>query len=296
MDKEKEKISDDLLNRIRNELTAIMEENKSNDPKRRISYEDLMRPTPLPTLHTNKNEKKKKSSNKGQIYHNPQSHRSSVGGKTITMKPSVERLTAGQAQASEESLSSSSSSPIMGTSSASSLRNRLASLEDSLSAEFLESKSTKSIDEDMQKMQLELGQSYQLFQGIGEKFESINFGSLKSRIRDLRMNNMANDLGKVTTSELQKMFESSFLQNRLDKLTKNVGEDFRQHPGEFGDIPELSNFFQACTQLEHGLDKLKQQRQRTNELEQRLCWATEIAYDRMEEIRNSVGDKPETNF
>ncbi|XP_023163718.1 uncharacterized protein LOC111594590 [Drosophila hydei] len=292
MDKEKDKQSDDLLNRIRNELTAIMNENNSNDPKRRISFEDIMNPTPLPIKLQDKSEKKKKTSNKSQIYHNPQSHRLSIGGKTITMKPSSERMTAGQEQASE----ASSSSSAMGTSSATSLRAMLPKLDHSVTADFLQSNSAKSIDEDMQKMQLELAQSYQLFQGIGEKFDSINFGSLKSRIHNLRINNMTNEMGKVTTSELQKMFESSFLQNRLDKLTKNVSEDFRQHPGEFGDIPELSNFFQACTQLEHGLDTLKQQRQRTNELEQRLCWATEIAYDRMEEIRNSVGDNPETNF
>ncbi|XP_064552802.1 uncharacterized protein LOC135438410 [Drosophila montana] len=289
MDKGKQ--SDELLLRIRNELTAILEENNSNDPKRRISYEDLMKPTPIPCLEPSKN-KKKKTSSKSQIYHNPQSHRQSIGGKSITMNPSNARLSAGQKPSSEE-LSSSSS---IGTSSATSFRDMLPSLDHSLTAEFLESQSAKSIDEDMQKMQLELGKSYELFQGIGEKFEAINFGGLKSRIRNLNLNNMPSDLGKITTNELQKMFESRFVQNRLDKLTANVADDFRRHPGEFGDIPELSKFFQACAQLEHGLDTLKQQRKRTNELEKRMCWATEIAYDRMEEIRNSVGDKPETNF
>jgi len=73
-------------------------------------------------------------------------------------------------------------------------------------------------------------------------------------------------------------------------------QGFRRHPGEFGDIPELSTFFRACTQLERGLDALHQQRRRNSELEKRLCWATEIAYDSMDEIRNAVGSDPEKNF
>jgi len=44
------------------------------------------------------------------------------------------------------------------------------------------------------------------------------------------------------------------------------------------------------------LDALRQQRRRNSELEKRLCWATEIAYDRMDEIRNAVGSDPEKNF
>jgi len=160
----------------------------------------------------------------------------------------------------------------------------------------MESHAAKSLDDDVQKMQLELKQSYELFQGIGEKFESVNFTGLKNRIRDLNLNDSNNQMGKATTQELQKMFDQRFLQNRLDKLTTDATQGFRRHPGEFGDIPELSTFFRACTQLERGLDALRQQRRRNSELEKRLCWATEIAYDSMDEIRNAVGSDPEKNF
>lgn len=163
-------------------------------------------------------------------------------------------------------------------------------------SDFMESQAAKSIDDDLQKMQLELKKSYELFQGIGEKFESVNFTGLKNRIRDLHLNDTNNEMGKMTTMELQKMFDTRFSQNRLDKLTTDATEGFRRHPGEFGDIPELSTFFQACTQLERGLDTLRQQRQRNSELEKRMCWATEIAYDRMDEIRSAVGTDPEKNF
>ncbi|EDV93252.1 uncharacterized protein LOC6563805 [Drosophila grimshawi] len=277
MDKKKQ--NDDLFNRIRNELTAIMEENNSNDPKRKISYEDIMKSTPLPSLAPSKSQK-----NKSSIYHNPQSHRQSAGGKPITMKPTF---------GEKESSSSSSTRVTSCRTSATSLRNLTSDLDQIPSADFLDSQSAHSMDEEMKKMQLELAKSYELFQSIGEKFEAINFGALKTRIRDLHLNN---EMGKASTIELQKTLDASFVQNRMETLATSVSEDFRRHPGEFGDIPELSTFFQTCAQLEHGLDTLKRQRTRSTDLEKRLCWATEIAYNRMEEIRNSVGNKPETNF
>ncbi|XP_034485254.1 uncharacterized protein LOC117790085 [Drosophila innubila] len=287
MDKEQQ--SDQLLSRIRNELTAILAENASNDPERKISYEMIMKPTPLPSLETKNRSKQTKTAKHSGPFHRPQSFRQAVGGKSITMKPSHQRFDIGQKQ-SNEGMSSSSVA-----SAASLLSSRLSSLERSLAMDFMESQSAKTMDEDLQKMQMELGQSYKLFQDIGQKLESINFSCLKTRIRDLHLNNN-NDLDKITTMQLKKSFESSYLQNHLGKITKDVSENFRRHPGEFGDIPELSSFFKACAQLEHGLDALKQQRKSSSELEKRLCWATEIAYNRMHEIRNSVGDKPKTNF
>ncbi|XP_062125530.1 uncharacterized protein LOC133838436 [Drosophila sulfurigaster albostrigata] len=290
----KEKQSDELLSRIRSELTAILAENASNDPERKISYDMIMKPSPLSSLeqqNRTKQTKKNKSKHSG-VFQRPQTYRQSMGGKSITMKPSTERLTDGQQPKSSSNDQVSTSSV---HSAASVLSSRLSNLDRSLAVDFMESQSAKTMDEDIKRMQLELGESYKLFQSIGEKLENINFSSLKSRIRDLHLSNN-NDLNKITTSQLKKSFEENYLQNRLDKITTDVSDDFRRHPGEFGDIPELSSFFQACAQLEHGLDSLKQQRKRSSELEQRLCWANEIAFNRMQEIRYAVGDKPKTNF
>lgn len=248
-----------------------------------------MKPTPLPSLEPKNRSKQTKTAKHYGSFHRPQSFRQAVGGKSITMKPSHERFDGAQNQSNEEMSSTSV------TSAASLLSSRISSLERSLAMDFMESQSAKTMDEDLQKMQMELGNSYKLFQSIGEKLESINFSCLKTRIRDLHLSNN-NDLDKITTMQLKKSFESSYLQDHLEKITTDVSGDFRRHPGEFGDIPELSIFFKACAQLEHGLDSLKQQRKCSSDLEKRLCWATEIAYSRMQEIRNSVGDDPKTNF
>ncbi|BFF90691.1 uncharacterized protein DMAD_09172 [Drosophila madeirensis] len=287
MDIAKDKQGDELLKRIHNELTAILAE-ETKDPERKLSYETLLRPNPLPIFGAGKqaNGKPKKS----VTFPKQSAHKRVEGTKAV--EP---RLAGGDGQKKESEPSTSSSAA-----------SEKAELEGgqwdvpptdrTLRTEFMDSSAVKSIDGDLQKMQVELKQSYELFQGIGEKLESINFSCLKSRIRDLHLNSSTSEVGKVATDELQKTFEAHYVRNNLDKLTANVSQGFRRHPGEFGDIPELSTFFQACTQLEHGLDALKQQRRRSNELEKRLCWATEIAYDRMDEIRNAVGNKPESNF
>ncbi|XP_022211461.1 uncharacterized protein LOC111066849 [Drosophila obscura] len=287
MDIAKDKQSDELLKRIHNELTAILAE-EAKDPERKLSYETLLKPNPLPIFGPGRqaNGKPKKS-----VTFPPQpAHK-----RDDSTKAAEARLAGGDAQRKKSDPATSSSSA--------SLKAALDGgkwdvppTDRTLRTEFMDSSAVKSIDGDLQKMQVELKQSYELFQGIGEKFESINFSGLKSRIRDLHLNSSTNEVGKVATDELHKMFEAHYVKNNLDKLTTDVSEGFRRHPGEFGDIPELSTFFQACTQLEHGLDALKQQRRRSNELEKRLCWATEIAYDRMDEIRNAVGNKPESNF
>ncbi|XP_039495531.1 uncharacterized protein LOC120454368 [Drosophila santomea] len=286
METDKEKQSDELMNRIRNELTAIISQEAENDSD---SQELLLSPNPLPIfgpIRKTRTAKSRSSKKKDGKSSSAGSKKSSSAGSTS----SEARLTGGEAQ-------DKASDPASTTSSFS-LRSGYDGppMEAGARAEFMESHAAKSIDDDVRKMQLELKQSYELFQGIGEKLESVSFTGLKDRIRDLHLNDSNNELGKATTQELQKMFDQRFLQNRLDKLTTDATQGFRRHPGEFGDIPELSTFFQACTQLERGLDALRQQRRRNSELEKRLCWATEIAYDRMDEIRNSVGSDPEKNF
>ncbi|KAH8330615.1 hypothetical protein KR067_005696 [Drosophila pandora] len=325
MENDKDKKTDELLNRIRTELTAILEGEASGNPDRKVSNELLMSPNPLPIFGPIKTKKPKKSPSKTTIgtpspsisakrsttgsYKRSSAgsekrssagseKRSSAGsGKRVSMKceevTSADRLAGGDYQKKDTDSPSTSSTSF-----------NLASMsqydtlpkDPKFRSDFMESQAAKSIDDDLQKMQLELKKSYELFQGIGEKFESVNFTGLKNRIRDLHLNDTNNEMGKMTTMELQKMFDTRFSQNRLDKLTKDATEGFRRHPGEFGDIPELSTFFQACTQLERGLDTLRQQRQRNSELEKRMCWATEIAYDRMDEIRSAVGTDPEKNF
>lgn len=317
MDNDKDKKTDELLNRIRTELTAILEGEASGNPDRKISNEMLMSPNPLPIFGPIKTKKPKKSPSKMTIEAPSPSisakrsttgsykrssagseKRSSAGsGKRVSMKceevTSADRLAGGDYQKKDTDSPSTSSTSF---NLASMSQYETLPKDPKFRSDFMESQAAKSIDDDLQKMQLELKKSYELFQGIGEKFESVNFTGLKNRIRDLHLNDTNNEMGKMTTMELQKMFDTRFSQNRLDKLTTDATEGFRRHPGEFGDIPELSTFFQACTQLERGLDTLRQQRQRNSELEKRMCWATEIAYDRMDEIRSAVGTDPEKNF
>ncbi|XP_017084435.2 uncharacterized protein LOC108116868 [Drosophila eugracilis] len=293
MENDKDKHSDELMNRIRNELTAIISQGATDDSERQISNELLLSPNPLPIFGTIKKSrfaKSGKSKSKGK-----QSSAASGKSSPAISGSSVDRLAGGDAQKKNTDPTTTSSSFSLEQPRPSSQYEGLPK-DPTSRAEFMDSQAAKSLDDDVQKMQLELKQSYELFQGIGEKFESVNFSGLKNRIRDLHLSDSNNEMGKATTQELHKMFDQRYLQNRLDKLTTDATQGFRRHPGEFGDIPELSTFFQACTQLEHGLDALRQQRRRNSELEKRLCWATEIAYDRMEEIRSSVGSDPEKNF
>lgn len=274
----------------------------SNDPSRRISAEKLMDPTPLPlldpsrnlfpdkVLHPGKETRTKKSSKKSKS--RPQTYRSSISGQPITMKPSAERFFDPHLEAT----SSSHKLSLPSRSGTSIVSERLFQLERKLDLESIESQNNKIMDDDLQQMQMELSKSYELFQNISTKFESINFGTLHKRIENLHLSESNNDLSKAATDQLKQMFDTSFLKNRLGKLTTDVRDGFRRHPGEFADIPELSNFFQACSQLEHGLETLKKQRKRSNELEDRVSLATEMAYNRMEEIRNSLGTDPKKNF
>ncbi|XP_017039942.1 uncharacterized protein LOC108087193 [Drosophila ficusphila] len=294
METEKEKHSDELMNRIRNELTAIISQTTTEE--REKANDELLSPNPLPIFGPISKTRFRKSTKSGHTKKKVDKPSSAGSAKTSSegSGSSEDRLAGGDVQKKATNPTSTTSSSSLGTESSGQYEG--PPKDPKARAEFMESYAAKSIDDDVQKMQLELKQSYELFQGIGEKFESVNFTGLQNRIRDLHLNDSNNEIGKATTQELQKMFDQRFLQNRLDKLSTDATEGFRRHPGEFGDIPELSTFFQACTQLEHGLDALRQQRRRNSELEKRLCWATEIAYDRMDEIRNSVGSDPEKNF
>ncbi|XP_037732644.1 uncharacterized protein LOC119563364 [Drosophila subpulchrella] len=289
MDNDKEKHSDELMTRIRNELTAIISQEATGDSERQKSNDLLLSPNPLPIFGAIKKTRPVKSG-KSKKNVGKTSSAGSAKSSSAASGSSKDRLAGGDGPNKDSGATSTSSSYSLRSGYEGPPKDRSAR------AEFMESHAAKSLDDDVQKMQLELKQSYELFQGIGEKFESVNFTGLKNRIRDLNLNDSNNQMGKATTQELQKMFDQRFLQNRLDKLTTDATQGFRRHPGEFGDIPELSTFFKACTQLEHGLDALRQQRRRNSELEKRLCWATEIAYDRMDEIRNAVGSDPEKNF
>ncbi|XP_055848645.1 uncharacterized protein LOC129913806 [Episyrphus balteatus] len=134
-----------------------------------------------------------------------------------------------------------------------------------------------SIDEGIQKIRSELKESCQLFQTAGEAFESINFNSLKHRIRDLHLT--------ASQSEMDVVMEEKNVDQKLNKLTNIMGYKFRQHPGEFGDIPELSSFFKACSQLQHGLEKLKRHRCEMDELGNQTNLATNESRQRIEEIQ-----------
>lgn len=145
---------------------------------------------------------------------------------------------------------------------------------------------SRTIDEDLQKMHVNLKESYDLFQTIGERFENINFGCLKSRIKDLHLNENNNDTIKTIVNDLKNSFDQRYMDNRLSDLTKEVSCKFRKHPGEFGDIPELSEFFRACAQLQHGLERLKKERRSVQDLTMRMNQVAEQSYSRIDEMQN----------
>ncbi|XP_075147218.1 uncharacterized protein LOC142221383 [Haematobia irritans] len=147
--------------------------------------------------------------------------------------------------------------------------------------------SSTAIDEDFQRMNLNLKNSYELFQSIGGHLENINFCSLKSRIKDLNLNDKTNESLKQIAKDLKNTFDQKFIDNRVNDLTKEVGIKFRKHPGEFGDIPELSEFFRACTQLQHGLETLKRHRNEIQDITRRVTHVVEKSCDRSKEIQKN---------
>ncbi|XP_050322353.1 uncharacterized protein LOC126754438 [Bactrocera neohumeralis] len=157
-----------------------------------------------------------------------------------------------------------------------------------LSSKILQLPSNESqsaiIDTDLQKMRYDLQQSYELFQTMGERFQAINFSSLKNRIKDMNLSKQ--DRTAKLNEEMKDILEKHYNNNSLNSLTAEMGEKFQNHPGEFGNIPELSEFFQTCSQLQHGLEQLKRQRNSISEMTKRLSNATEASYTRIDHIYN----------
>uniref|UniRef100_A0A1I8P3D6 Uncharacterized protein n=1 Tax=Stomoxys calcitrans TaxID=35570 RepID=A0A1I8P3D6_STOCA len=152
--------------------------------------------------------------------------------------------------------------------------------------------SNSTIDNDLVNMHLNLKKSYELFQTIGDRLESINFCCLKSRIKDLHINDKSDESIKEIVDDFKKRYDQKRMEARLIDLTKKVGTKFRKHPGEFGDIPELSEFFRACTQLQHGLEKLKKQRNEIQDITRRMNHVVEMSYDRVNEIQQKLEADP----
>ena len=148
---------------------------------------------------------------------------------------------------------------------------------------------TSNMDDDIQKMYSSLEESSKFFRNIGERFENINFSRLKSNIKDLHLNERSNsDVIKVVVDDLKNSFDEKFKQNRLEDLTKEVTTKFREHPGEFGNIPELSEFFKTCAQLQQGLEKLQKIKDNCQNLERRMFRAAEASYDRVSDIQSKI--------
>ncbi|XP_067629300.1 uncharacterized protein [Eurosta solidaginis] len=142
------------------------------------------------------------------------------------------------------------------------------------------------IDTDLQNMRHDLQQSYELFQKMSEKFQAIDFSSLKSRIREINLGKKESNI--KLNDEIKNALQKHYNDKTLSKLTIEMGEKFSQHPGEFGNIPELSEFFKTCSQLQHGLEQLKRQRQSMDDLTKRLSHAAETSYARINEIQNAM--------
>lgn len=163
----------------------------------------------------------------------------------------------------------------------------------SYGSSILDACNTSTIDDEIQKMHTKLEESSKLFQEIGERFENINFNCLKSRIRDLHLNDRSNSVIKDVFDDLKNSFDAKYKQNRLENLTKEVTAKFREHPGEFGNIPELSTFFKTCTQLQQGLEKLQKLKDSCQNLERKMFRVAEASYDRVIDIQSKINEETE---
>ncbi|XP_037824309.1 uncharacterized protein LOC119612571 [Lucilia sericata] len=161
---------------------------------------------------------------------------------------------------------------------------------------ILDNTNIGSINGDIQKMQYDLDECCKLFQNIGGRFESINFGCLKNRIKDLHLNERSSDSLKTIVDDLKHSFDEKYMENRLNELTKEVTTKFRNHPGEFGDIPEISEFFRTCTKLEQGLEKLRRQRDDCMFLQKRMARVAEASYERVNDIQQQIIQEGESNI
>uniref|UniRef100_A0A1A9UFQ1 Uncharacterized protein n=1 Tax=Glossina austeni TaxID=7395 RepID=A0A1A9UFQ1_GLOAU len=148
-----------------------------------------------------------------------------------------------------------------------------------------------NIDDDLNKMCVNLTQSYELFQNVGGRFESFNFNGLLDRIKDLNLSGNTDEALKATVDDLRRTFDEDYKANRLNEMTKTASSKFNKHAGEFADIPEVGEFFRACSHLERGLEQLKKQRTEVNELTKRMTRAINTSYDRIDEIQKGLKEK-----
>lgn len=156
---------------------------------------------------------------------------------------------------------------------------------------LLDSSNINNINDDIQKIQYNLDESCKQFQTIGERFENINFGCLKNRIKDLHLNDRNAESIKTIVNDLKHSFDEKYMENRLNDLTKDVTTKFRNHPGEFGDIPEISEFFRTCTKLEQSMEKLRRQRDDCLLLQKRMARVAEASYERINDIQQIITKK-----
>uniref|UniRef100_A0A1A9WS41 Uncharacterized protein n=1 Tax=Glossina brevipalpis TaxID=37001 RepID=A0A1A9WS41_9MUSC len=148
-----------------------------------------------------------------------------------------------------------------------------------------------NIDDDLNNMCLDLMRSYELFQNVGGRFESFNFSGLSDRIKDLNLSGSTNEALKATVDDLRRTFDEDYKRNRSNEMTQSATSKFNKHAGEFADIPEVGEFFRACSHLERGLEQLKKQRTDVNDLTKRMTSAINISYGRIDEIQKKLKEK-----
>uniref|UniRef100_A0A1B0FIS7 Uncharacterized protein n=1 Tax=Glossina morsitans morsitans TaxID=37546 RepID=A0A1B0FIS7_GLOMM len=162
---------------------------------------------------------------------------------------------------------------------------------DSSNNGLFQDNSFNNIDDDLNNMCVNLMRSYELFQNVGGRFESFNFNGLLDRIKDLNLSGNTDEALKATVDDLRRTFDEDYKTNRLNEMTKTASSKFNKHAGEFADIPEVGEFFRACSHLERGLEQLKKQRTEVNELTKRMTWAINTSYDRIDEIQKGLKEQ-----
>ncbi|XP_055380470.1 uncharacterized protein LOC129611368 [Condylostylus longicornis] len=152
--------------------------------------------------------------------------------------------------------------------------------ENSKNYNFLNVSESKKIEKDIKQMKLALKQSQEFFSSARDSLELINLENIKHRIKDLHLYPNTRELNDVLRDlERNKKHD-------VEILTKVIGEKFKDHPGEFADIPEVSSFFKLCTQLQRGLDDLDKKKENLDSLEKRILWATNVSENRSKDIQN----------
>lgn len=146
---------------------------------------------------------------------------------------------------------------------------------------FLTNSLSQKIEADIQKMRFELNKTYEIFKNTAETLESIQFNNLKNRIKDLHMVPDDKDLEKI-------VLESAMNKTEIPELNQVMEDKFRNHPGEFGDIPELSKFFQACTQMQHGLKELDENRDKMDDLKKKVDWANVVTIQKIDNLKKTI--------